>query len=54
VIISDSASSVASEVVDDMLWVKINNISLKSSDKAIIEQGIELTDLSYLFCKENP
>jgi len=43
-IASDSACLVASEMVDDTLWVKIKDISLKSSDKAIIE-GLQLTDL---------
>ena len=29
----------------DSVWVKIKDITLKSSDKAIIDQGLELTDL---------
>ena len=28
-----------------MVWVEIKDISLKTSNKAIIEQGLELTDL---------
>jgi len=29
----------------DSVWVKIKDITLKNSDKVIIEQGLELTDL---------
>ena len=29
----------------DEVWVKIRDITLQNSDKAIIEQGLELTDL---------
>ena len=29
----------------DSAWVKVRDITLKNSDKAIIEQGLELTDL---------
>ena len=37
--------NLVSEPLVDSVWVKIKDITLKNSDKVIVEQGLELTDL---------
>jgi len=43
--VTSSSESNLSAPSSDSAWVKIRDIALKNSDKAIIEQGLEFTDI---------